>query len=93
MPEAYITATRQFVAQSNGWALEELYLDVRLVQGGNKNIASPGGGAFVVHDLKLMGAEPVDDSTIRLSEKISVDLPCTILKWIRYGQYIFVYFL
>ncbi|THD25348.1 Dynein heavy chain 1 cytosolic [Fasciola hepatica] len=84
MPEAYITATRQFVAQSNGWALEELYLDVRLVQsGGSKKIASPGGGAFIVHDLKLMGAEPVDDSTIRLCDKISVDLPCTILKWIR----------
>ena len=25
-PEAYITATRQFVAQANSWSLEELYL-------------------------------------------------------------------
>jgi len=23
-PEAYLTATRQFVAQANGWSLEEL---------------------------------------------------------------------
>ncbi|VDP72907.1 unnamed protein product [Echinostoma caproni] len=84
MPEAYITATRQFVAQSNGWALEELYLDVQLVQvSPGKKVASPGGGAFVVLDLKLMGAEPVDGATLRLSEKISVDLPFTILKWIR----------
>ena len=29
-PEAYITATRQYVAQSNNWSLEELYLDVRI---------------------------------------------------------------
>ena len=27
-PEAYITATRQYVAQVNNWSLEELYLDV-----------------------------------------------------------------
>jgi len=27
-PEAYITATRQYVAQANNWSLEELYLDV-----------------------------------------------------------------
>jgi len=26
--EAYITATRQYVAQANSWSLEELYLDV-----------------------------------------------------------------
>ena len=29
-PEAYITATRQFVAQANSWSLEELYLDVHV---------------------------------------------------------------
>lgn len=28
IPEAYITATRQYVAQANSWSLEELYLDV-----------------------------------------------------------------
>lgn len=27
IPEAYITATRQYVAQANSWSLEELYLD------------------------------------------------------------------
>merc|ERR1740122_775785 len=27
-PEAYITATRQCVAQANSWSLEELYLDI-----------------------------------------------------------------
>ena len=28
VPEAYITATRQFVAQANNWSLEELSLEV-----------------------------------------------------------------
>lgn len=27
-PEAYITATRQYVAQANGWSLEELAMKV-----------------------------------------------------------------
>ena len=29
--EAYITATRQYVAQANSWSLEELYLQVHCV--------------------------------------------------------------
>ena len=29
IPEAYITATRQFVSQVNQWSLEELALEVR----------------------------------------------------------------
>ncbi len=32
-PEAYITATRQYVAQANNWSLEELYLDVHVGSG------------------------------------------------------------
>lgn len=30
MPEAYITATRQYVAQANSWSLEELCLEVNV---------------------------------------------------------------
>jgi dynein heavy chain 1 len=29
-PEAYITATRQCIAQANNWSLEELVLDVTI---------------------------------------------------------------
>lgn len=29
-PEAYITATRQYVAQMNGWSLEELILEIEI---------------------------------------------------------------
>jgi len=28
IPEAYVTATRQYVAQANSWSLEELTLQV-----------------------------------------------------------------
>ncbi|CAH8501365.1 unnamed protein product [Schistosoma guineensis] len=87
MPEAYITATRQFVAQSNGWALEELYLDVELVIVGKgkkpPQLPSSNSGAFVVRDLWLMGAEPLNATTIQLSGSISVELPVTVLKWIK----------
>ena len=30
IPEAYITASRQYVAQANNWSLEELHLDVQV---------------------------------------------------------------
>ena len=32
-PEAYMTATRQFVAQRNGWSLEELELQTERYDG------------------------------------------------------------
>jgi len=32
VPEAYITATRQFVAQANNWSLEELTLEVTVIR-------------------------------------------------------------
>lgn len=38
IPEAYITATRQFVAQANSWSLEELYLQVKINDTGRVNL-------------------------------------------------------
>ena len=40
IPEAYITATRQYVAQINSWSLEELYLQVEISDGGRVNLDS-----------------------------------------------------
>lgn len=37
IPEAYITATRQYVAQANNWSLEELKLAVNVVEKGQKS--------------------------------------------------------
>lgn len=38
-PEAYITATRQYVAQTNGWSLEELTLNVEIVDGNKSDLS------------------------------------------------------
>lgn len=38
IPEAYVTATRQFVAQANQWSLEELYLKVTIADSTNPNL-------------------------------------------------------
>jgi len=43
IPEAYITATRQYVAQANSWSLEELGLQV------NSNTCLP----VIVFDSQL----------------------------------------
>lgn len=36
VPEAYITATRQYVAQANNWSLEELSLQVTVSEPGQQ---------------------------------------------------------
>lgn len=86
MPEAYITATRQVVAQMHGWALEELFLSVELVSGAS-HLSSPpqlaDECAFLVTGFRLMGAEPADSKTICLSQSIFYEMPFTILRWIR----------
>lgn len=92
MPEAYITATRQAVAQAHGWALEELFLNVHLViPAENKSKgqqaqppALPADDcAFMICGLRLMGAEPLDPRTICLSQSIFYEMPFTILQWVR----------
>lgn len=44
VPEAYITATRQYVAQANSWSLEELCLEVNVTtaQGASLDACSFG---------------------------------------------------
>ncbi|XP_012938795.1 cytoplasmic dynein 1 heavy chain 1 [Aplysia californica] len=79
IPEAYITATRQFVAQANHWSLEELYLDV-LVQS-NKTV-NLDDCSFSITGLKLQGAV-CKENKLQLSKTISTELPLTILRWIR----------
>jgi hypothetical protein len=40
IPEAYITATRQYVAQANNWSLEELCLQVGILNPSVKPLAT-----------------------------------------------------
>jgi dynein heavy chain 1 len=80
-PEAYITATRQCVAQANSWPLEELALDVTITEqsgeGGHHKDSS-----FGVTGLKLQGAQ-CKNNQLLLTSTIMMDLPLTLLRWIR----------
>lgn len=44
-PEAYVTATRQCVAQANSWSLEELMLEVSIAD--SEGQVTAGGGFSV----------------------------------------------
>ncbi|ESP05087.1 hypothetical protein LOTGIDRAFT_151884 [Lottia gigantea] len=79
IPEAYITATRQYVAQANGWSLEELALDVRVLSGNSEVLDAC---SFSVTGLKSQGAV-CHENKLELSSNISTDLPLTLLRWIR----------
>ncbi|XP_016418464.1 cytoplasmic dynein 1 heavy chain 1-like [Sinocyclocheilus rhinocerous] len=79
VPEAYITATRQYVAQVNSWSLEELCLEV--------NVTSAQGAAldacsFGIRGLKLQGATCANNK-LSLSTSISTELPLTQLHWMK----------
>jgi dynein heavy chain 1 len=76
-PEAYITATRQFVAQANSWSLEELYLDVYVDFKGKLDDCS-----FGVTGLRLQGAQ-CKENRLSITATIVNDLPLTKLQWIR----------
>lgn len=80
IPEAYITATRQYVAQANSWSLEELYLQVKVMDG--KSTAPMDPCSFAITGLRLQGAL-CNKNTLKLSTTISTDLPLTMLCWIR----------
>lgn len=49
VPEAYITATRQYVAQANSWSLEELCLEV--------NVTTAQGAALDACSFGIKGLE------------------------------------
>ena len=80
IPEAYITATRQYVAQANQWSLEELYLAVQVAEPGQQVALDPC--SFGAIGLKLQGAT-CSKNVLQLAATISTDLPLTSLKWVR----------
>ena len=78
-PEAYITATRQCIAQANSWPLEELQLDVSI---SSKNFIKNDEYSFVITGLKLQGAQCKNDQLF-LTSTIMTDLHDVTLRWIR----------
>lgn len=79
-PEAYITATRQCVAQANSWSLEELQLDVTITDNSDKT--SIPNDCFAIVGLKLQGAQ-CRNNQLLLTSSIMLELPITLLRWVR----------
>merc|ERR1740122_195483 len=79
-PEAFITATRQCVAQANSWSLEELSLDVTVADEADQ--PSFDDCSFAVEGLKLSGAV-CRGNQLAVSNEISTNLHLTRLRWVR----------
>ena len=79
-PEAYITATRQYVAQTNSWSLEELILEINVQS--DPNNANLDNFSFGLTGLKLQGAE-CNNNRLFLSAKISNEFPLAVIRWAR----------
>jgi len=78
-PEAFITATRQSVAQKNGWSLEE----ISLVLEATAESSQPVAGTFLLSGMRLEGASLTPASVVELSELTSTKLPVIRLSWIK----------
>merc|ERR1719431_1686543 len=79
-PEAFVTATRQCVAQANSWSLEELSLDVTVAD--ETEQPSFDDCSFWVEGLKLSGAV-CRANQMAITSEISTNLHLTRLKWIK----------
>ncbi|XP_050295050.1 dynein heavy chain, cytoplasmic isoform X2 [Anthonomus grandis grandis] len=79
-PEAWITATRQCVAQANSWSLEELHLDVTIID--THDTSNIPHDCFAVTGLKLQGAQ-CKNNQLLLTSSIMSDLAITLLRWVR----------
>ncbi|KAI7858782.1 dynein heavy chain [Circinella umbellata] len=74
-PEAYITATRQAIAQRNKWSLEELILEVDI--GSQKQEQG-----YYVRGLRMEGGR-WDGEQVCLTSEPTTKLPKTAIRWIR----------
>jgi len=79
-PEAYITATRQCIAQANSWSLEELDLEVAVYEKETARGLEQDG--FIIRGLKLQGAN-CQLNKLNLTTAVLTDLPITKIKWIK----------
>ena len=80
---AYITATRQCVAQANSWSLEELYLDIYI--GNNDDAISMDDFSFGIEKLKLQGGTCINNQ-LKISADIMTDLHVARLRWLNKNQ-------
>jgi dynein heavy chain 1 len=82
-PEAYVTATRQFVAQANSWSLEELALEVHIPDSSsNDSGVVKDDCSFGIVGLKLQGARS-KGNVLQLDSTIMTELSLTNIRWMR----------
>lgn len=79
-PEAYVTATRQYVAQANCWSLEELTMEVEIATSSNSEIQ--GDSCFGITGLKLQGAI-AKSNRLHLDSTILTELPLVKVSWVK----------
>ncbi|KAI9204677.1 dynein heavy chain [Polychytrium aggregatum] len=79
IPEAFITASRQSVAQRNQWSLEELELQFEF------NSSSSDGLGFNISGLRLQGAIWKDNALV-LSSDIATKLSGTRIRWAKTSE-------
>ena len=80
VPEAFITATRQAVAQANSWALERLVLRMD-VRSGDADMPADTKNAFFVTGLRIEGAT-VEGRVCRLVDSAFTTHKLTLLRWV-----------
>ncbi|CAG8490206.1 1623_t:CDS:10, partial [Scutellospora calospora] len=74
MPEAFITATRQAVAQKHKWSLEQLILEISLNKSGDPD-------SFALTGLKLEGAV-WDENQVSLCANPTTKLDTSQIRWV-----------
>ncbi|KAL3112905.1 hypothetical protein niasHT_015611 [Heterodera trifolii] len=74
-PEAYITATRQLIAQTNGWSLEQMYMHITKTE--EEQLKST---AFTLTDLRAIGILCEADE-IKLTDEVHVGVPRLQFTW------------
>ncbi|EDQ84975.1 uncharacterized protein MONBRDRAFT_12266 [Monosiga brevicollis MX1] len=80
VPEAYITATRQAVAQRNNWPLEKLALELE-VRSGAQDTPSELTNSFLITNLRIEGATS-KGRTFALVDVAFTMHPLTVLRWV-----------
>jgi dynein heavy chain 1 len=75
-PEAYVTATRQLVAQSNGWSLEQLHMHISVN-------AAKQPDAFTISGLRAIGFECKTSNRVGLIDEVQSDIDTIHFWWNR----------
>jgi dynein heavy chain 1 len=78
-PEAYLTATRQFVAQNHQWSLEELEASVKIHRGEELD-----QDCFLLTGIAIEGAKWNEATqNLELNTELSENVPPIVLRWVK----------